>query len=180
MENANINTDNKPKRYMNPYLAGVLLGLVILLSFYLTNEGLGASGAFKRGVATVENVIAPSHVNSENSVFQHYVKNGKSPMKNRLVFMIIGVFVGGFISGAINNRLKLKLEHSPKITSKKRAIAAVIGGVLFGIGASFGRGCTSGAGLDAMATLATSGFIVVGMIFGVGYLVAWFFRKLWV
>ena len=179
MEKVNINTENKPRKYMNPYLAGVLLGLIILLSFYLTNEGLGASGAFKRGIATIENIIVPEHVASENSVFANYVKNGKNPLKNRLVFMVIGVFIGGFISGAINNRLKLKLEHSPNITSKKRAITAVIGGILFGIGASFGRGCTSGAGLDGMATMSTSGFVVVGMIFGVGYLFAWFFRKLW-
>lgn len=168
------------KKYMNPYLAGVLLGLIILASFFFTREGLGASGAYKRTVAAVENVIVPGHVESENSAFHNYVKDGKNPLKNRLVFMIIGVFIGGFISGAINNRLKFKLEHSPKITSRKRAIAALIGGALFGIGAAFGRGCTSGAGLDGMAVLATSGFIVVAAIFGSGYLFAWFFRKLWI
>ncbi len=180
MENVNVNTEYKPKKYMNPYLAGVILGFIILFSFYWTHEGLGASGAFKRGVAKVESVIAPSHVASEDSAFHHYFTSGKDPLKNRLVYMIIGVFVGGFISGALNNRLKLKLEHSPKITSKKRAVTAVIGGMLFGIGASFGRGCTSGAGLDGMASMATSGFVVVGMIFGTGYLFAWFFRKLWI
>jgi len=94
--------------------------------------------------------------------------------------MIVGVFIGGFVSGAINRRLKLKLEHSPRITSRKRAIAALIGGILFGVGASFGRGCTSGAGLDGMAVLATSGFIVVAFIFGTGYMAAWFFRKMWI
>lgn len=178
MEEAKI--QNPPKKYMNPYLAGVLLGIVIILSFYFTREGLGASGAFKRGVAKVEQIVIPSHVESEKSAFYHYVKNGKDPLDNRLIYMIIGVFIGGFLSGAINNRLKLKLEHSPKITSKKRAIAAVIGGALFGIGSAFGRGCTSGAGLDGMAVLATSGFVVVAMIFGAGYLFAWFFRKLWI
>ncbi len=175
-----VKIQNPPKKYMNPYLAGVLLGIVIILSFYFTREGLGASGAFKRGVAKVEQIIIPSHVESEKSAFYHYVKNGKDPLDNRLVYMIIGVFIGGFLSGAINNRLKLKLEHSPKITSKKRAIAAVIGGALFGIGSAFGRGCTSGAGLDGMAVLATSGFVVVAMIFGAGYIFAWFFRKLWI
>ena len=180
MENADININNKPKKYMNPYLAGAILGIIILMSFFLTNEGLGASGAFKRGVAKIESIVVPSHVQSDNSAFKHYVKDGKDPLKNRLVFMVLGVLIGGFISGAINNRLKLKLEHSPKITSKKRAIAAVIGGILFGIGASFARGCTSGAGLGGMATMATSGFVVVAMIFGVGYIFAWFFRKLWI
>ncbi|NPA68962.1 MAG: YeeE/YedE family protein [Chlorobi bacterium] len=175
-----VKIQKPPKKYMNPYLAGVLLGIVILLSFFFTREGLGASGAFKRGVAKIEQIIIPSHVQSDKSAFKHYVTDGKDPLKNRLVYMIIGVFIGGFISGALNNRLKLKLEHSPKITSKKRAVAAITGGALFGIGSAFGRGCTSGAGLDGMAVLATSGFVVVGMIFGVGYIAAWFFRKLWI
>ena len=36
----------KPKPYMNPYLAGFLLGLVLLATIYITGRGLGASGAF--------------------------------------------------------------------------------------------------------------------------------------
>ena len=171
---------NTPKKYINPYLGGILLGLVIILSFYLTREGLGASGAYKRTAAKIVQVVAPWHINNPESYSHKYIENGKDPLKDRLIFMVIGVFVGGFISGAINGRLKLKLEHSPKITSKTRAIGALIGGVLFGIGASFGRGCTSGAGLDGMATLATSGFVVVAFIFGTGYIIAYFFRKLWV
>ena len=167
------------KKYMNPYLAGVLMGLLILFSFYLTREGLGASGAYKRTVAKVEQIVAPSHMENPKAYFHKYVKNGKEPMSNRLVFMVLGVFIGGFISGGINNRLKLKLQHTPNITARKRIIFAALGGALFGIGASFGRGCTSGAGLDGMAVMATSGFVVVGVLFGTGYLAAWFFKKLW-
>ena len=169
-----------PKKYMNSYLAGVLLGLVIIASFYFTREGLGASGAFKRTAAAVEQIIVPKHLENPNSYFHKYVENGENPMKNRLVFMIVGVFIGGFISGAINRRLKLKLEHSPKITKRKRAIAALIGGVLFGLGASFGRGCTSGAALSGMAVLSLAGFVTMISIFGSAYLFAWFFRKLWI
>ncbi len=171
--------ENK-KKYMNPYLAGVLLGMLIIISFILTREGLGASGAFKRTAAKIEQAVAPGYINNPDTYFHKYVKNGKEPLNNRLVFMIIGVFVGGFLSGAVNRRLKLKIEHSPKITKKTRGIAALIGGILFGIGASFGRGCTSGAGLDGMAVMATSGFIVVAAIFGGGYLFAYFVRKLWI
>lgn len=167
------------RKYMNSYLAGVLLGLLIVASFFFTREGLGASGAFKRTAAKIEQVIVPSYINNPDTYFNKYVKDDQNPLKNRLVFMIVGVFIGGFLSGAINGRLKVVLQHSPNITAKKRAIAAGIGGILFGIGASFGRGCTSGAGLDGMAVLATSGFIVVAAIFGTGYLAAWFFRKMW-
>ncbi len=167
------------KKYMNPYLAGFILGLIILFSFWHTREGLGSSGAVKRAVAKIEQIVVPSHIENPNSYFHKYVKNGKEPLKNRLVFMVIGLLLGGFISGIINNRLKLKLEHSPKLTSKKRIIAAVLGGVMFGIGASFARGCASGGGLSAMAVFATSGFVLVAVMFGTGYLFAWFFRKLW-
>ncbi len=167
------------KKYMNPYLAGVLLGMLIVLSFFLSREGLGASGAFKRMVTKAQTVLMPSHVENPESNAHKYVADGKDPMKNRLVFMVMGMFVGGFISGAVHNRLKIKLQHNPKIKSRTRIIAAVVGGVFFGIGASFARGCTSGSGLNGMGTLATSGFVVVAFIFGTGYLFAYFFRKLW-
>ena len=35
-----------PAPYMNPYLAGIGLGLVLLASFVVMGRGLGASGAF--------------------------------------------------------------------------------------------------------------------------------------
>ena len=35
------------KKYMNPYLAGVLLGLLLIATIYITGRGLGASGAVK-------------------------------------------------------------------------------------------------------------------------------------
>jgi uncharacterized membrane protein YedE/YeeE len=77
-------------------------------------------------------------------------------------------------------RLKLKVEHSPKITSRKRLVFALLGGLAFGIGSQFGRGCTSGAALSGMAALSLGGFIAMMAIFGGGYLFAYFFRKLWI
>jgi uncharacterized membrane protein YedE/YeeE len=171
MENGN--------KYINPYLGGFLLGLVIILSVYFTREGLGASGAFKRTAALVEHTVAPKHTESDRSSFHKYFSGESGPLKNRLVFMVVGVFIGGFISGAINKRLKLKLEHSPNITPRKRIYFALAGGALFGIGSSFANGCTSGAALSPMAVLATSGFVATAAIFGSGYIFAFFFKKIW-
>lgn len=169
------------RSYMNPYLAGFLLGLVILFSFYLTGAGPGASGAYKRVLAKVEQVIVPAHVaNAEASYFHQYTANGQNPLNNRLVFMAVGILAGGFISGRLNKRTGFQLERGPNTTNRTRIIGAVAGGALFGIGSGFARGCTSGAGLDALATLATSGFVTIGVMFGVGYMAAWFFRKLWI
>ena len=101
-------------------------------------------------------------------------------MKSWLVFEMLGVLVGGFLSGALSGRLKLKVEHSPKITSRRRLIFALAGGVLFGFGSQLGRGCTSGSALSGMAVLSLGGFITMAGIFGTGFALAYFVRKNWI
>jgi uncharacterized protein len=168
------------KKYMNPYLAGLLLGLVLLATIYITGRGLGASGAVKSAVITTVETVAPSHT-SEAKFYKEYTEEHPgNPMKNWLVFELIGVLIGAFVSGLISNRLKFKLEYSPKSTSKARIAGALIGGALFGFGAQLGRGCTSGAALSGMAVLSTGGIITMFAIFGGAYIFAYFFRKLWI
>lgn len=171
-------SEHQPKKYMNPYLAGFLLGLVLLAAFYFLGSGLGASGTMKRMVVKTVSEVAPHHA-EESTFYSKYIANGQNPLKNNLVFMGLGVLFGGFISGALSHRLKFKVEHSPSITSKTRMIMAVLGGVLFGIGSQLGRGCTSGAALSGMSSLATQGFVAMLAIFGSGYIFAFFFRKFW-
>ncbi len=165
--------------YWNPYFGGFLLGLLILFTFYMTGRGLGASGALKSSVVTMVNTVAPTHAQN-NTYYSKFIKEGESPMNNWLVFEAIGVLLGAFLSGAFTGRLKLKVQHSPKITSKRRLIFALAGGLLFGLGAQIARGCTSGAALSGMAVLSTGGFITMMAIFGTGYAVAYFFRKNWI
>jgi len=171
--------EDKSKKYMNPYLAGVILGLVIMAAFFFSGEGLGGSGAFKDIVKTTVVNVAPEYA-ANTHYFKSATESEHSPIKTWLIFEVLGVLIGGVISGAFAGRLKLKVEHSPNITSKTRIIFAIIGGALFGIGSQLGRGCTSGAGLSGMAVMSVSGFLSVAAIFGSGYLFAWFFRKLWI
>ncbi len=170
----------KETKYMNPYLAGFLLGLILLATIYITGRGLGASGAVKSAVIETVQVVAPSHA-ANTHFYKEYSDEhgGASPLKNWLIFEMIGVIIGAFVSGLISNRLKFTLEHSPKITSRVRIVGALIGGALFGFGAEFGRGCTSGAALSGMAVLSFGGIITMIAIFGGAYTFAYFFRKLW-
>lgn len=169
----------EPKKYMNPYLAGFILGLVIIASLYLTGRGLGASGAVKGVVTHVVDVVAPAHTQSSH-FYSKYVNSTVQPHKRWLVFEIFGLIFGGLLSGAWAGRLKWKIEHSPKITSKKRLILAVIGGFIVGIGASFGRGCTSGAALSGMAVLSTAGFISFFSIFAAAFITSLVVKKFWI
>ena len=169
----------KAKKYMNPYLAGVLLGLVLLMSFFFTGRGLGASGAVKSVVVAAVDTVAPNHAES-SEYYSKYVGGDKSPMKTWLVFQVLGVMVGGFLSGAISGRLTWKVEHSPKITSKRRLIFASMGGLLFGFGSQLGRGCTSGAALTGMSVLSVAGFVTMAAIFGTAFAFAYVVRKNWI
>jgi len=168
-----------PEKYMNPYVAGVLLGIVLMASFFFSGEGLGGSGAFKDVVKTSVVEVAPDYALSTH-YFKSAAESDHNPMKTWLVFEVLGILIGGIISGAFAGRLKLKLEHSPTITTKSRIIFALLGGMLFGMGSQLGRGCTSGAALSGMAVMSVSGFLSAAAIFGSGYLFAWFFRKLWI
>jgi len=164
---------------MNPYLAGFLLGVTLLAAFFFTGRGLGASGAVKSVIVTAVDVVAPEHT-SDSEFYQKYVSKKESPLRAWLVFEVLGVLIGGLLSGSLSGRLKFKIEHSPKISSRTRLIAAVIGGVLFGLGSQLGRGCTSGAALSGMAVLSSAGFVSMLAIFGTGYAFAYLARKLWI
>lgn len=171
----------KDTEYMNPYLAGVLLGLLLLATIYITGRGLGASGAIKSyAVATVE-AVAPEHAASAPFYKEYAESHGPgSPLMSWLVFEVTGVLIGAFLSGLVSNRLDFKLEKGPHATTKARIAGALIGGLLWGVGAQLGRGCTSGAALSGMAVMSTGGIITMVAIFAGAYLTAYFFRKLWI
>jgi uncharacterized protein len=172
--------ETKKTKYLNPYVGGVLLGLVLLAANFVSGRGLGASGAIKSAIVTTMTTVAPSCAQTSGFVKEYTEAHPGNPMKTWLVFEMLGVLVGGFLSGAIASRLKFKVEHSPKITSKRRLIFAGAGGLLFGFGAELGRGCTSGSALSGMAVLSLGGFISMMAIFGTAYALAYFFRKNWI
>jgi len=172
------NQENKHV-YWNPYYGGFLLGIIIIFTFYITGRGLGASGAMKSSVVTLVDTVAPTHAEN-NAYYKTFINEEDSPMNTWLVYEALGVLIGAFLSGGLNGRISWRIQHSPKITSKRRLIFALIGGVLFGLGAQIARGCTSGAALSGMAVLSTGGFITMLAIFGTAYLTAYFFRKNWI
>ena len=177
---SNKPTTERSRRYLNPYLGGVLLGLVLLAANFVSGRGLGASGAIKSVVVTSIEAVDKDAVNTMPFMEEYAGSHGDNPMKSWLVFEMLGVLVGGFLSGAVAGRLKLKVEHSPKITSKRRLIFALAGGIFFGLGSQVGRGCTSGSALSGMAVLSLGGFITMMGIFGTAFALAYFFRRNWI
>ena len=83
--------------YLNPYLAGIGLGIVLLLAFVIMGRGLGASGGFTSMLTAGVNSVAQEHA-AQNEMYSSYVGDGeRSPLSDWLVFELIGVVIGGFI-----------------------------------------------------------------------------------
>ena len=167
-------------RYMNPYVAGTLLGLLLIATIYITGRGLGASGAIKSFTVAGVQAIAPAHA-QKSTFYAEYLQEhpGANLLKNWLVFEVIGLAVGAFLSALAAGRLKLVTETGPRVATRTRYIAAFAGGILWGIGSQLGRGCTSGAALSGLAVMATGGILTMVAIFAGAYAFAYFFRRLW-
>ena len=52
--------ESKKTKYLNPYVGGVLLGIVLLAANFVSGRGLGASGAIKSAIVTTMTTVAPS------------------------------------------------------------------------------------------------------------------------
>jgi uncharacterized membrane protein YedE/YeeE len=171
-------SDKSPKPYTNPYLSGAFLGVVLFLAFALTHGGLGASGALSRLQVATTDLFFPSHVDRVG-YFSKLAGGDKNPLAHPGVFLLLGTFIGGFASAWINRRLKFEIFRGPRITNSQRLLFALIGGLIMGYGARLARGCTSGQALSGGAVLSAGSWIFMFSVFGGGYLLAYFVRRLW-
>ncbi|WP_243362227.1 YeeE/YedE thiosulfate transporter family protein [Fundidesulfovibrio terrae] len=160
---------------MNPYLAGMFLGLTLLASYLILGAGLGASGGFARFGAWLEHQVLPAHVEAA----AYFGPWFPAPLSYYLVFMVAGVFAGGFLSAISGGRLSFMIERGPTASSSRRLLLALIGGCLAGFASRLAQGCTSGQGLSGGAMLLTGSFVFMGCLFATGYLTAWAFRRQW-
>lgn len=167
------------KNLMNPYLAGFMLGLVLLASFLVLGSGLGSSGAATRAGIAAAHAVAPETVEA-NPYFGQYVGEGKPPIfDDWLVFMVIGVFLGGLTGALSAGRFKREIVRGPRMSAAGRIGLAILGGVLMGVAARFSRGCTSGQALSGGALLSVGSWIFMMAVFAGGYLAAPFVRRQW-
>jgi len=167
-----------PRPYMNPYLAGIGLGLVLLASFVIMGRGLGASGAFSTLVSVGVAKAAPEHA-AANSFYSENLATDGNPLKDWLLFEVIGVFAGGFLSGVLSGRIKRTTEKGPNISVRGRLFFAFLGGGIMGFGAKLARGCTSGQALTGGALLNVGSWAFMMCVFAGAYALAYLMRREW-
>jgi hypothetical protein len=171
--------ERRPAPYMNPYLAGIGLGLVLLAAFVLVGRGLGATGAFNSIIAWAVSSVAPEHAQSNEFIAGYLPDDGSSPLKSWLLFEVVGLFAGAMFSGLMAGRAKVTTEMGPRVSVRVRLAMAFAGGVLMAFGAAFARGCTSGQALTGGALLNLGSWAFMMMVFAGAYTVAYFVRWQW-
>jgi hypothetical protein len=164
--------------FWNPYVAGVVLGLVLLSSFLVMGFGLGSSSAATRLAVAGAHLVAPKTIEA-NAYFSQYVGPGKQPLMDWLVFEVLGILLGGLLGAYSAGRLRLGVDKGAGVTNARRFAMALLGGILMGYAARLARGCTSGQALTGGAALSLGSWVFMMAVFGGGYLVAPFVRRQW-
>ena len=166
------------KDYINPYLAGFFLGVVLFLTYAFTQSGLGASGGINRIEVAIAALFSQSHVDKVG--YLAAMGGGdRCALNHSSLWMLIGTLIGGFLSAWWNGRLSFEVTKGPRISNKMRLVLALIGGVFMGYGARMARGCTSGQALSGGAVLSVGSWAFMLSVFAGAYLLAYFFRKIW-
>lgn len=166
-------------KFWNPYLAGIVLGLVLLATFLIMGNGLGASGAVNRFAVGAVKTVAPAHA-AATPKMAALTSAKHSILDNWLVFEVLGVFLGGILGAFTAGRLRgIRVLRGPRISVRGRLFFAVFGGVLMGFAARLARGCTSGQALSGGALMSVGSWVFMFAVFAGGYALALAVRRQW-
>jgi uncharacterized membrane protein YedE/YeeE len=161
----------------NPYVAGVGIGLVLVLSYLVLGTGLGASGAIHRVAVVAARAVAPDFVAAAPPLA--VVAAEPAPLSDYLLVLLLGTFLGGLISALASGRMQGGIERGPRSSPGRRLVLAFLGGSLVGMGSRLAGGCTSGLALSGGALLQGGAFLFIASTFAAGYLVAPLVRREW-
>ena len=164
------------KETWSPYVAGILLGLVGILAVWLSDNLLGASGAFENVAGMIGKAIAPQAF--DNLYFNFIMPPGITYG----VILTIGIFFGGLIGAATSGTLKWgkkdaansdplwKRTFGPQ--TWKRWVLGFFGAIILEYAAGIAGGCTSGLAISGGMLLAPAAFLFIAGMFASGIVTA--------
>jgi len=164
------------KETWSPYVAGILLGLVGILAVWLSNNLLGASGAFENLVGLIGKAVAPRAF--DNMYFNFIMPPGITFG----VILLIGIFFGGMLGAATSKTLKWGKKDAANGDAQwkrifgpqtwKRWVLAFLGAIILEYAAGIAGGCTSGLAISGGMLLVPAAFLFIAGMFASGILTA--------
>ncbi|MEF8880012.1 MAG: YeeE/YedE thiosulfate transporter family protein [Candidatus Thermoplasmatota archaeon] len=162
-----------PSVEWSPYFVGLGIGLLVWLSFLLSDKAIGCSTAYARSAGMIEKIFHGKKVHRK----EYYKKF--EPRIDWEWMLVIGIVVGAFISSMFSG--VFHFEIIPSLWNESfgsnvfiRSIVAVFGGFLVGFGARMAGGCTSGHGISGTLQLSVSSWIAIFCFFVGGIITAFF------
>ena len=132
------------KQTWNPYLAGALAGILMILSVWISGKFFGTSTTFVRATAVIEQSIGID--TSKNIHFtEKKGKYGAGALPDWQLMFVFGVLLGAFISAKSSGDFKLQTVPDMWRTRFgsspiKRGVVAFCGGVIALFGARLAGG----------------------------------------
>ncbi|WP_067051213.1 YeeE/YedE thiosulfate transporter family protein [Methanofollis ethanolicus] len=155
----------------SPYLAGIGVGVMAVLSFLLANRPLGCSTAFAKTSGMVEMAVRGEAV-KEHPYYRKFV-----PAVDGTWMVIPGIVIGAFIAATLSG--SFTLSWVPPLWAETfgddplvRLGVALIGGFLLGFGSRWAGGCTSGHGISGSIQLSVNSMLAAAFFFIGGIAVA--------
>ena len=123
----------------NPYLAGALTGVVMILSVCFAGKYFGASTTFVRSAGMIEKIFSAERV----AKMEYFIK--ETPIIDWQWMFVVGILIGSFIaartSGSFQWQAVPDMWQSRFGTSRvKRGVVAFIGGLVAMFGARLADG----------------------------------------
>ncbi|EOC99302.1 YeeE/YedE family protein [Caldisalinibacter kiritimatiensis] len=145
-----------------PYIVGaVLLSVFQIVTLVATGNPWGVSESFSYWGAWLYTLIGGSvdkwyyfSSNSAQATLNLGFFNDPGSMRN------MGIIFGALLASLLASQFRIK-----KVRSMKQVIAAILGGLLMGYGATIGLGCNIGGLYSGIASLSLSGWVYAIFLF---------------
>ena len=155
----------------SPYAVGIGIGVLSWLTWLISKKPIGCSTSFARTAGMIEKLIRGRQV--EDKPYYQEVK----PVVDWQWMLVAGMVAGALISSLLSGDFSWQWIPARwaavfGTNALLRVLAALMGGILIGLGARWAGGCTSGHGISGTMQLAVSSWISAICFFVGGILMA--------
>jgi uncharacterized membrane protein YedE/YeeE len=148
----------------SPYLVGALIGLLALVTIYISDKPLGVSTAYARLAGMVGNLFSRGHTETLKYFQDH------KPKVDWEVMLLFGIVAGSALAAITGGELQGRWV--PALWEARfgsgtglRFGVAFLGGLIMAFGARLAGGCTSGHGISGAMQLSVSSWLALACFF---------------
>lgn len=155
----------------SPYVVGAAIGVLSWVAFVLSDKPLACSTTFVRTAGIIEKLFRGKNV-EQKPYYRQF-----PPVIDFQWMLVLGVIIGALVSAKLSGTFKWawvpsQWQAAAGQSPLLRWTAALIGGVIMGVGARWAGGCTSGHGISGTLQLALSSWLAAAAFFVGGTITA--------